>query len=49
MQKIEIPFDLTTPGMGPGLYVLQIAIRAEGGEFDPNHPPTFFGAQFIPD
>ena len=49
MKKIEIPFDLTAPGMGPGLYTLRMSIRAKGGELDPDHPPTFFGARFIPD
>ena len=49
MQKIEIPFDSASPGMGPGLYLLQIAARVNGGETDADHPPAYFGARFIPD
>jgi hypothetical protein len=49
MKKIEFSFDSAAPGMGPGLYILQIAARVQGGESDADHPPAYFGARFIPD
>ena len=49
MKKIEYIFDSSAPAHGPGVYLLQFPATAFGGQLDPNHPPAFFGARFVPE
>ena len=46
MQKLEYTFDSNV--YGPGLYLLLLKPKIEGGELDADHPPALFGARFIP-
>ena len=49
MKKIEYVFDSSSPGNGPGVYLLQFRAAAHGGQLDADHPPAFFGSRLVPE